>query len=114
EAVGYKGKALERFMVRLAFCLFADHTGIFLPKGHFRWSIENHTSEDGSDLGRYINDIFAILDTPFEERQSNLDEDMAMFPYVNGSLFTEIFRSPATNGRMRTALMDCLQFDWAQ
>ena len=27
EASGYKGHALERFLVRLLFCLFADDTG---------------------------------------------------------------------------------------
>jgi hypothetical protein len=113
EAVGYTGKPLERFMVRLAFCLFADDSGIF-EKDHFHWCIENHTREDGFDLGAYILRVFDVLDTPPTQRQSNLDEDLAKFPYVNGSLFTDVFRSPATNGRMREALLHCLHFNWAQ
>ena len=35
EASGYKGHDLERFLVRLLFCLFADDTGIFQPIGIF-------------------------------------------------------------------------------
>ncbi len=34
-ASGYEGHDLERFLVRLVFCLFADSTGIFAPKGIF-------------------------------------------------------------------------------
>ena len=29
---GYEGHDLERFLVRLVFCLFADDTGIFEPR----------------------------------------------------------------------------------
>ena len=29
KASGYEGHDLERFLVRLVFCLFADDTGIF-------------------------------------------------------------------------------------
>src|SRR5690606_27350850 len=32
---GYRGHALELFLVRLLFCLFADDTGIFQPRQHF-------------------------------------------------------------------------------
>jgi restriction-modification enzyme MmeI-like protein len=35
EASGYTGHALERFLVRVLFCLFADDTGIFQPLGIF-------------------------------------------------------------------------------
>src|ERR1700730_9285795 len=33
---GYRGHKLERFLVRLLFCLFADYTGIFQPFGIFQ------------------------------------------------------------------------------
>ena len=35
KASGYEGHDLERFLVRLLFCLFADHTGIFGPRDIF-------------------------------------------------------------------------------
>ena len=47
----YDPKATERLLVRLLFCLFADDTGIFQP-GQFDLYIQNHTREDGSDLGQ--------------------------------------------------------------
>ena len=49
EASGYKDHALERFLVRLLFCLFADDTGIFQPLGIFEEFIKN-MREDGADV----------------------------------------------------------------
>ncbi len=36
EAAGYRGHDLERMLVRLLFCLFADDTGIVSPRGAFQ------------------------------------------------------------------------------
>ena len=49
KASGYSGHALEVFLVRLLFCLFADDTGIFQPRESFRDYLESHTGEDGAD-----------------------------------------------------------------
>ena len=38
---GYDGMALERFLVRLVFCFFADNTGIFEQNGIFLKFIKN-------------------------------------------------------------------------
>jgi hypothetical protein len=35
DEAGYRGHKLDRFLVRLLFCLFADDTGIFQPLGIF-------------------------------------------------------------------------------
>lgn len=48
--VGYEGHELEVYLVRILFCLFADDTGIFMPRGAFEDFIRLRTSEDGSDL----------------------------------------------------------------
>ena len=53
EISGYKGHDLEMLLVRLMFCLFADDTGIF-EKDHFLFYLQNHTKEDGSDLGGHL------------------------------------------------------------
>ena len=86
EAGGYTGHRLERFLVRILFCLFAEDTGIF-ERESFKLYLLNHTAEDGSDLGLHLARLFDVLNTPNEERQINLDEDLAAFPYVNGDLF---------------------------
>ncbi len=64
EEGGFKGHDLERFLVRILFCLFAEDTTIFEPN-LFTSYIENHTSPDGSDLGIKIAQLFEVLDTPF-------------------------------------------------
>src|SRR5208282_2982306 len=64
---GYEGHDLERFLVRILFCLFADSTGIFVPRGIFADLVRNRTREDGSDLGGSLSQLFEVLNTP-EER----------------------------------------------
>ena len=110
---GYRGENLERYLVRIAFCLFADDTGIFEPRDIFIDLIEERTSKDGSDLGERIAMLFQVLDTPIEQRTSTLDEDLDQFPYVNGSLFKDVLRIPSFTATMRTALLDACHFDWS-
>ena len=83
---GYRGHDLERFLVRVVFCLFADDTGIF-ERDIFLDFIENRTGEDGSDTGARLIELFQVLDTPERERHVTRDEDLLRFPRVNGSLF---------------------------
>ncbi len=111
---GYTGHKLEVFLVRILFCLFSDDTGIFNPKGHFSYYIENRTRPDGSDLGSQISFIFQILNTDYPQREKSLDEDLNTFPYVNGDLFGEILASPSFNLNMRNTLLRCCKFDWSR
>ena len=113
EAVGYQGHDLESFLVRIAFCLFADDTGIFEPRDIFFDFLESRTREDGSDLGLWLSQLFQVLNTPVENRQSTLDEDLANFPYVNGRLFDGPLRIPAFDSPMREMLLDACRFDWS-
>ncbi|MCY4382164.1 MAG: class I SAM-dependent DNA methyltransferase [Nitrospinae bacterium] len=110
---GYEGHDLERFLVRVVFCLFADDTGIFEPRDIFLNYVEERTSEDGSDTGPRLSELFQALDTPDSGRQSTLDEDLARFPYVNGDLFRDSLRIPSFNAAMRNALLECCRFDWS-
>ncbi len=113
EASGYKGHDLERFLVRIVFCLFADDTGIFEPRDIFLDLLENRAREDGSDLGGWLAQLFQVLDTPEDERPNNLDEDLARFPYVNGALFDGPLRIPSFDASMRERLLDACRFDWS-
>lgn len=114
EDSGYKGHDLERFLVRIVFCLFADDTGIFEPRGIFEEFIENRTSEDGSDLAGWIAQLFQTLDTHKDSRPKTQDEDLGAFPYINGDLFSETLRLPAFNSEMRQRLLDACRFDWSE
>ena len=110
---GHRGHDLERFLVRVVFCMFADDTGVFEPRDIFLEFIEARTGEDGADLGPWLAQLFEVLDTPEDERAATLDEDLARFPYVNGDLFEGHLRTFSFNTAMRGALLDACRFDWS-
>ena len=112
KASGYDGHDLEVFLVRTVFCLFADDTGIFEPRDIFLDLLETRTREDGSDLGGWLARLFQVLNTPVEQRQAKLDEDLARFPYVNGNLFAVRLTIPDFDAEMRAVLLDACRFDW--
>ncbi len=112
KEVGYEGHELEVYLVRILFCLFADDTGIFMPRSAFEDFIQVRTSEDGSDLAPRINQIFQTLNTPPEKRLKNLDEQIAAFPYVNGQLFEEYLPQASFDRSMRETLLACCELDW--
>lgn len=110
--IGYTGHQLEIYLVRILFCLFADNTGIFLPKNLFEDVIRTRTSEDGSDLAGRINQVFQVLNTPPESRLKNLDEQIAQLPYINGRLFEEWLPQASFDSNMRDTLLACCELDW--
>ncbi len=114
SASGYTGHDLERLLVQLLFCLFADDTGIFEPKDIFLQLIDNDTKEDGSDTGRTLIELFDVLDTPEDQRQSNQSGELNAFPYVNGDLFSGRVRTPRFDKAMREMLLDAARFDWGK
>jgi hypothetical protein len=111
---GYTGHDLERFLVRLLFCLFADDTGIFEPRDIFDDVIRNTTKDDGSDLGITIAQIFQTLNEHPDQRQKSLKPDIAQFPYINGDLFAESLRLPSFDAKMRGLLLEACDFNWSK
>ncbi len=112
KASGYDGHDLEQLLVRLLFCLFAEDTGIFQPLGMFTELITDRTSDDGSDVGARLMELFQTLNRPEGTRQKALDEDLAKFPYVNGALFKEPLQIPSFNSAMRKILLEACEFNW--
>jgi hypothetical protein len=108
---GYTGHDLERFLVSLMFCLFADDTGIFGENDMLRDYLESRTAPDGTDLGPKLNRLFHVLDTPEDRRQHALDPDLARFPLYRRGAVCRILpaarfrradaRRPAGSGRVR-------------
>ena len=112
-AAGHTGHDLERFLVRIVFCLFADDTGVFEPRDIFLEFLESRTGKDGADLGPWLAQLFEVLDTPENRRATTLDEDVAKFPYVNGDLFNGHRQTFSFDGAMREKLLDACYFDWS-
>ena len=113
RSIGYTGHDLEILLVRILFCLFAEDTALF-ERRLFQDYIEQRTSEDGSDLGMHLAQLFQVLNTPSESRHATLDEQLAIFPYVNGQLFGEMLPIAACNKSMRETLLDCCSIDWSR
>jgi len=113
QADNYTGHDLEVLLVRLVFCLFADDSGIFDHQA-LRNYIQTRTSEDGSDLGPRLMQIFEAINTPLDQRQGSLDETILTLPYVNGGLFAENIRTPYFNASMRRELLASMNLDWSK
>ncbi len=113
KEIGYAGHQLEIYLVRLLFCLFAEDTSIF-ERRQFQDLIEQRTSEDGADLAQWLESLFEALNTPKEKRLKKLDEQLAAFPYVNGTLFAELLPHAAFDTCMRQLLLDCCALDWSR
>ena len=113
-ASGYSGHKLEVFLVRLVYCFFADDSGIFLPRSSFLYFLEEKTAENGANLGAMLQLLFQILDTPENERQSTIDEDLRQFPYVNGDLFKERMDLPFFDKKMRQIAIEACRMNWSK
>jgi hypothetical protein len=111
-SVNYIGRDLETFLTRLIFCLFADDTGIFGDNGIFKKLVER-SKEDGSDLGSAISLLFQVLNTPTEMRQTNLDEELQAFEYINGQLFEEQIQIPYFDYKLRQIIYNSSKLDWS-
>lgn len=111
---GYAGHQLEVLLTRLVYCFFADDTGIFDELDSFQNYIERRTSEDGSNTGPILAQIFQVLNQPTENRQNNLDEELTKLPYIDGPLFEERLDLPAFDSDMRKTLLECSAFDWGK
>jgi hypothetical protein len=108
----YTGHDLEVLLVRLVFCMFADDSGIF-EREIFEDYIYSRTEVDGSDLGPRLVKLFEVLNTPQEQRQANLDQDLTQFEYINGGLFADSISIPDFDHKMRQKLLDAMELDWS-
>lgn len=113
KEIGYTGHALEVYLVRLLFCLFAEDTTIF-EKDQFQDFILQRTSPDASDLASRLSELFQVLNTPTENRFKNLDEQLNNFPYINGKLFEENLPTASFDSKMRNSLLTACSLDWAK
>lgn len=112
---GYTGPDLERYLVRLLFCLFADDTGIFEANGTFPRHIRQHSKVDGSDLDGTLQNLFDTLNRANDKRPRNLPDELRGFPYINGSVFDGQLERCYFDSASRTLLLGCAEdFDWSQ
>ena len=107
-------KSLNMLCVRLVFCLYAEDAGIFNSKSQFHDYMESFRTEN---MRQALLQLFKVLDTKTEERDEELEEKLAAFPYVNGGLFTEEDASiPQFSEELREMLLHKAgeDFDWSR
>jgi type I restriction-modification system DNA methylase subunit len=102
---------LNVFLSRLLFCFFAEDTNIF-KDSQFTNAIESHTQKEGSDLDKYLKDLFEVLNTPNNNR-INLPEFLNDFPYVNGGLFADKINIPKFSSLSRKVMIESGRQNWS-
>lgn len=102
--------ALNLFMTRTLFCMFAEDTGI-LDKELFTKTVDEFTLEDGSDTHEVVKSIFDIMDR--KDNRAGFPSFAKDFPYVNGGLFREQTDIPRFSKKARRLLIEAAQLDWA-
>jgi len=55
-----------------------------------------------------------VLNTPLAQRLTNLDEELAAFPYINGKLFAELLPPASFDRTMRETLLSVCALDWSR
>lgn len=111
-------KSLNVLCVRLVFCLFAEDSGLFGTKSHSAFHDYLARFKPGTgDMRRALIDLFEILNTPIEDRDPYLDENLLAFPYVSGGLFAQRnIEIPRLNDEIANLILKHASddFDWSQ
>lgn len=124
--------AMNVFLARLLFCLFAEDTGIFSENAVSN-AIASHTADDGSDLDAFFKQLFDWLDLPETKRKDaeNAEHRKASkissanlsglctfafkeLPYVNGGLFRDHYDIPQFSAKSRRMLIEAGSLTWAE
>lgn len=107
--------SLNVLCVRLAFCLYAEDSGLFGKFGLFHDYLQSFKPED---MREALIALFKALDTPVEERDPYMKPELATFPYVNGGLFQDDDEHRIVIPRFTDEIADILLkeasegFDW--
>jgi hypothetical protein len=104
--------AFNVFLTRLLFCFYAEDTGIFSENQLIK-AVQNTTDKNGSDLDRFFEILFHVLNLPNEsEERRALPSHFADFPYVNGGLFASEEWVPQFTGKARRMIIEAGSLEW--
>jgi methylase len=106
--------AMNQLIVRLVFCFYAEDAGIFGKKTMFHDYLSRFSSRD---FRRGLLDLFNVLNTPIDERDPYLDDELSAFPYVNGGMFAENnLEVPQFTDELRESILEhaSSSFDWSE
>ncbi len=106
-------RSLNVLCVRLVFCLYSEDAGIFGRHDMFHDYLARY---DTMDMRNALIRLFKILNTPLDERDPYLQDDLAAFPFASGGLFEGDIEIPRLNDEIRDLLLQhaSLDFDWSE
>lgn len=104
--------ALNQFLTRILFCMFAEDTGNF-PQDLFVKTVSEFGGNDGEHLRSLLTQVFDTMNVP-EDQRRELPANIRAFPYVNGGLFADSIEVPAFNRRAKRMLVEAAQLDWRE
>ena len=102
---------LNKFCVRLVFCLYAEDANLFGNRMMFHDYLNNYKAED---LREALIELFNVLNTKKEDRSIYIKEELKAFPYVNGGLFEGDIEIPRLTNEFKKVLLEKASenFDW--
>ena len=106
--------AMNQLIVRLVFCFYAEDAGMFGKKTMFHDYLARFSSRD---FRRGLLDLFNVLNTPIDERDPYLDDELLAFPYVNGGMFAENnLEVPQFTDELCESILEhaSSSFDWSE
>ncbi len=106
-------RSLNVLCVRLVFCLYSEDAGIFGRHDMFHDYLARY---DTMDMRNALIRLFQVLNTPLDERDPYLQDDLAAFPFASGGLFEGDIEIPRLNDEIRDLLLQhaSLDFDWSE
>ena len=102
--------AMNLFMTRIIFCLFAEDTGIF-RENLFARTINEQGGHSGEEMVRVLAALFTAMSTREAER-GELPQWAARFPWVNGGLFTGEMQIPRFSRTAYRTLCEAAGLRW--
>ena len=105
-------RSLNVLITRIIFLLYAEDADLLQSHQAFGRYCEG----DPAKLRRKLVDLFEAIDTPLEQRDEYMDEDLAAFPYVNGGLFADssIIVPQMTSEILEAITVASQDFDWRE
>lgn len=105
-----KRHAMNTFMTRLIFCMFAEDTGIF-AENLFAKTIHKHGGHAGEEMVHVLTALFTAMSQRPEDR-AGLPTWADKFPWVNGGLFTSDIEVPRFSRTAYRTLTEAAGLRW--
>jgi hypothetical protein len=106
---------MNHFMARLIFCFFAEDTGIFQGEGVFTATVDRMSESNSSNTHEVIGTLFRAMNTKSAgHAAAKIPGWAALFPYVNGGLFSCSTDVPRFTRIARSYFLHAGELNWRE